>query len=906
MRILERGVYRGPHLYSATPMVRAMVDLGPLEQRPTSTIEGFADALLNLLPGLRRHGCSLGHPGGFVERLREGTWMGHVVEHVALELQTLAGHGVTRGKTRSVKGRPGVYNVMVAYQEEPVALAAVRLAFELVDSLLPADLRGLEGLEQLADAPDGPFDYPARLIGLTRLAERSSLGPSTRALAEAARRRGIPVRRLNDMSLLQLGWGSRQQRLQASITGATSHLAVEAAGNKALAKSLLEAAGLPVPRGEVVRTLAGAQEAAARIRGPVVTKPLDGNHGRGVSVGLKTPEQVAFGFEQAIAHGRRVIVEEQYVGADYRALVVDGKLAAVAERRPPTVRGDGKRSIRALIEAVNADPRRGEGHEKVLTRLKHGPAMDAVLAEQGLTLDSVPEPGRTVKLAGTANLSTGGEAIDRTDVIHPENRRICEDAARAVGLDVAGIDLLCPDITRPVRETGGGIVEVNAAPGLRMHLHPSEGTPRDVAGPIIDSLYPKGARSRIPVIAITGTNGKSTTVRMVAHMFQLQGKTVGFTTTSGIYRNGELLKKADASGPKSARQILADPRVDVAVLETARGGIVREGLGFDLCAVGAVLNISEDHLGLGGVNDIRDLADAKQVVVESVARRGHSVLNADDPMTLRMARYARGQIIWFTLKTEDEMPGQMLKHVAEGGTLLGLDATLGGETLVIRRGETVTPIVEAAQIPATFGGTARFNIANALAAAAIGVAEGLSPFAIQEALASFQTDFEHNPGRMNLHRTHGFTVIVDYAHNPAALTALGEVIRRMRSSYGRVIGMVSIPGDRRDEDLKAMGRIATDIFDHIVFRERPDGRGRAAGEVLRLMTEGAREAGCPKHRIAALLGEDEAVNHSLELARPGDLVVLMPTKVEAVWSQVTGWKPRTAFVRDVAGHTLHG
>ena len=906
MRIVERGVYRGPHLYSATPMVRAMVDLGPLEERPTSTIEGFTDALVERLPGLKRHGCSYGEPGGLLLRMVEGTWIGHVVEHVTLELQTLAGTPVTRGKTRSVKGRPGHYNVMVAYEEESVGLAALRMAFELVDSLLPEDLRGVEGLERLADGAEGPFDFEARLADLTRLAQRSALGPSTRALADAARRRGIPVRRLNDMSLLQLGWGSRQRRLQASITGNTSHLAVEAAGDKAMAKALLRNAGLPVPGGEVVRTVDAAQAAARRLRGPVVTKPLDGNHGRGVSVDLTSPEQVAWGFGQAAAHSRRVIVEEQYAGSDYRALVVGGKLVAVAERRPPQVVGDGLRTVGELVEALNADSRRGEGHEKVMTRVKPGPAMDARLAEQGLGMAAVPEAGRTVVLAATANLSTGGSAIDRTDDIHPDNARICEDAARVIGLDVAGIDFLCPDITRSVRETGGGIVEVNAAPGLRMHLHPSEGTPRDVAAPIIETLFPKGARSRIPVIAITGTNGKSTTVRMVAHMMRMQGLNVGYTTTSGIYRNGELIRAADASGPQSARQVLADPSVDVAVLETARGGIVREGLGFDHCEIGAVLNVSEDHMGLGGVQDLNDLGAVKSVVVESVARRGFSVLNADDPHTVGMARHAGGQVIWFTMRGDDEISGELLKHVATGGTVLGLDKRRGRDALVIRKGDTVTTIAEAAEIPVTFGGAARFNIANALAAAAIGVARGLSTYAIREALLTFRTDFASNPGRMNVHDSHGFRVIVDYAHNPAALSALGELIARMKASHGRVIGMVSIPGDRRDEDLKAMGALATEIFDHIVFRERPDGRGREAGEVLRLMQDGAREAGCPAHRMAALLDEEEAVAHSLEVARPGDLVVLLPTKVEAVWNQVVEWQPIPAYERDLTGATLHG
>jgi cyanophycin synthetase len=906
MRILERGVYRGPHLWSATPMVRAMVDLGPLEQNPTDTLPGFVDALLERLPGLQRHGCSLGEPGGFVVRLREGTWIGHVVEHVCLELQTRAGTPVTRGKTRSVKNRPGVYNVMCEYADEQVGMAALRLAFELVDSLLPEEFRGVEGLSKLADGVEGPFDFEARLADLRRLVERRSLGPSTRALAEAAKRRRIPVRRLNEQSLLQLGWGSRQKRLQASITGATSHLAVEAAGDKAMAKDLLTGFGLPVPRGEVVRSVEAAQVAAARIRGPVVIKPLDGNHGRGVSVGVKAPDEVARAFQVAAAISRRVIVEEQYVGRDYRALVVGGKLVAVAERRPPEVRGDGRQTIAELVQALNADPRRGEGHEKVMTRVRTGPVLEAFLAQRGLTTQSVPGRGKVVPLAATANLSTGGSAIDRTDQIHARNRTICEGAARAIGLDVAGIDFLCPDITRPVDETGGGIVEVNAAPGLRMHLAPSEGAPRDVAAPIIDVLYPPGSRTRIPVIAITGTNGKSTTVRMVTHMMRSQGMTVGYTTTSGIYVDDELIKAADASGPVSARQVLADPRVDCAVLETARGGIVREGLGFDRCDVGAVLNIAEDHMGLGGIQDLDDLAAVKSVVVETVHRRGHSVLNADDPYTLRMARHAGGEVIWFTMAEEREFPGLLLKHIAGGGTVLALDRKGALERLVIHKGETVTAIAEAAELPSTLGGTARFNIANALAAAAIGVAQGLSTFAIAEALKSFRTDFEANPGRMNIHQTHGMTVIVDYAHNPAALTALGETISAMRPNHRRVIGVVSTPGDRRDQDLRIMGALGAEYFDHVIFRERPDGRGRAPGEVCRLLREGALEAGGRESDISVVLGEAEAMQLALDMGRRGDLIVLLPTKVEAVWQQVQNWRPAPAWERDQAGNALHG
>jgi len=891
MRIEECCVYRGPHLYSRTPMVRVQVDLGALEAWPTDRLDGFTDALLAALPGLDQHHCCHGEPGGFVRRLREGTWLGHVAEHVAIELQTLGGTPVTRGKTRSAKGREGVYHVLFAYQDEAVGLSAGRLAFELVDSLLPERLRGLEGLDQIAPAVAGPLDLEARLKGLRGLAVRHALGPTTRALADAARSRGIPVARVGEDSFLRLGWGSRQKRLGASITSDTSCLAVDAAGDKSLTKHLLEEAGLPTPRGGVARTAEAAMALADGIDGPVVTKPLDGNHGRGVSVGLKTAAEVKRGFEAAARHGPAVIVEEQYVGADYRVLLIGGRLTAVAERRPPEVTGDGRRSVRALIEALNADPRRGDGHEKVMSRVKLDEALDAMLAGQGLDLDAVPAKGRRVVLAGTANLSTGGSAIDRTDVIHPDNRAICERAAAVVGLDVCGVDFLCPDISRSVRETGGGIVEVNAAPGLRMHLHPSEGRARDVCKPIVDRLFASGEDGRIPLISITGTNGKSTTVRMVAHMLRRQGLNVGFTTTSGVYRNQTLLLEADASGPISARMLLADPTVDAAVLETARGGVVREGLGYDLASVGAVLNISNDHIGLGPVQDLDDLAAVKSVVAECVRPDGWTVLNADDPLTVRMQAIAGGRVAWFTLQSEAGMSGFLHKHLAEGGVVAGLEPSGQGAMLVLRRGTLTVPLCDVADVPATLNGAADFNVANALAAAAIGFVHGLQPLAIAEALKTFATDFEHNPGRLNIYDGHGFRVIMDYAHNPAALAAIGRLVARLRPDYGRVVGSVSMPGDRRDEDLREMGALSAEIFDHVVFRERPDGRGRPEGEALRLMAEGALAAGMPSERIDAILAEDEAMDLTLRLARPGDLAVLMPTNPEPVWKQILAFKP---------------
>ena len=893
MRVLERGAYRGPHLYSHLPMIRFQLDLGALENHPTDKLPQFTERLLALIPSLQQHGCSYKQAGGFVRRLRDGTWLGHVAEHIALEVQELAGAKAQVGKTRSVKGKPGVYNVMYAYQEEMVGFYAGRIALELIQTLLPEDLKGIEGLDRLYDArdhgrrfPPGDFDLPTLIEELAWKVRRTGYGPSTRSLVQEAERRDIPVMRLDDQSLVQLGYGRRQQRIRASITGRTSHLAVESAGQKDLTKQLLDDAGLPVPRGTVVRDADDAVREARRLRGPVVVKPLDGNHGRGVSIDLRTDEEVRRAFELAQPHGRRVIVESFYPGNDHRVLVVNGEVIAVAERVPAHVVGDGKHTIAELIEAVNKDPRRGEGHENIMTRIKVDDHVRGVLERWGLTLETVPEAHRTVYLRDTANLSTGGTAVDRSDDIHPENAMIARRAALTLGLDVAGIDFIAPDISRSVRETGGGIVEVNAAPGFRMHLQPSEGRPRNVARPVIDMLVPRRAQSRIPIFAITGTNGKSTTTRMVAHVMRGTGCTVGFTSTSGVYVNDERVIAADASGPKSARMILRDPTVDVAVLETARGGILREGLAFDRADIGCCLNVTADHLGLKGIDTVEDLAWVKSVVVEAVDRDGYSILNADDDHCYAMRRRAGGKIVWFTLHGGDDMPAAVNRHVVRGGLAVVREPAPGGGEIVIWEDGERLPLMSAGEIPATLRGIAEFNVANALACVAMTYAYGVPPQEIRKALSTFASSFEQTPGRMNVYDGHGFRVLLDYAHNPAGLTALGQVVNKMRPQYNRTIGMVSIPGDRRDEDIREMGGIAAGMFDDLVFRERPDSRGRPSGEVIRLLSEGALATGFPADRIHKRLQEPDAAEASLRGAKPGDLVVLLPTEVEEVWAQV--------------------
>jgi cyanophycin synthetase len=668
MAVKEVGVYRGPHLYSHTPMVRIQLDLGRMEQFPTNLVPGFTEALLDLLPGVGRHRCSLKVRGGFERRLKEGTWMGHVAEHVALELQTLAGSRAVRGKTRSVKGKPGLYNVMFAYNEEKVGLMAGRIALELVNSLLPTDLQGISGLDRVYPLK-GEFHFGRSLDALKRMVRRSALGPTTKALVDEAVRRDIPVMRLDEKSLIQLGHGRYQQKIRASITGRTPLVAADTASDKNLTKKLLDEAGVPVPRGGVVRDEDEAVREGKRLRYPLVVKPLDGNHGRGVTIGATGEDQLRFGFREAQAQskGGSVIVEQFYPGNDHRILVVAGKMIAVAERIPAQVVGDGVSTIRQLVEAVNRDPRRGEGHENVMTRISIDPLVEEYIARVGLTPESIPEAEQVVQLRATANLSTGGTAVDRTNEIHPDNAEIARRAALIVGLDVAGVDFVCPDISRSVRETGGGVIEVNAAPGLRMHIEPSEGPPRDVARPIIEMLFPRGRRSRVPILAITGTNGKSTVGRMAQHILRYTGCTVGLTSTTGVYINDILTHEGDATGPRSARMVLRDPTVEVAVLETARGGLLREGLAYREADIAACLNVTADHLGLKGIETVEDLANVKSVVVEAVRRDGFSILNADDPLCVKMARRAGGRIIWFTLNGGAETPPLVREHLDHGG-----------------------------------------------------------------------------------------------------------------------------------------------------------------------------------------------------------------------------------------------
>ena len=894
MRVVDARAFRGPSIYAYRQVIRITLDLGELEDYPTTKLGDFTERLIATIPTLDEHTCSYGERGGFVRRLHEGTWLGHVIEHIAIELQCLAGTPVSYGKTRSTGEKEGEYYIVYSYREEHIGLLAAYLAIRLVNSLLPEQLQGVERIERILPQDlasrdtSAPFHFAQELEELTEAAFDLALGPTTQSIVDEAARRGIPFLRLNSQSLVQLSYGKFQKRIVASTTTLTSTIAVEVASDKELTNRMLGDVGLPVPRNKLVRSADEAAAAAERLNFPVVTKPLDVSHGRGVSLNLRTLEEVRWGYEQAAKYTRSVLVEEFLAGKDYRVLVINDKVVAAAERVPAHIVGDGQHTIAQLVEKVNSDPRRGIGHEKVLTRITINEQAQRLLQQAGYTTETILPAGEIFYLRSTANMSTGGTAIDRTAELHYQNAEIARRAARVIGLDIAGIDIISPDITKALSEVGGGIVEVNAGPGFRMHLQPSEGTPRNVARPVIEMLFPEPEPSRIPIVAITGTNGKTTTSRMVAHMLTLHGKIVGLTTTDGIYINGELYKAGDTTGPWSARMVLRNPTVSAAVLETARGGILREGLGFERCDVGAVLNVKADHLGLRGVNTVEDLARVKKLIVEVVRRDGYSVLNADDPHTYAMRDDAEGKIIYFSASGSDGGAARLRSHIAEGGCAVVAQPGVKGEMIAIYDGDQYIPLMWAHEIPATLEGHARFNIYNAMAAAAIGYALRVSVETIRHALGSFVTSFFQNPGRLNIYDEHGFRVILDYGHNPDALENISAMVREMRPRYKRVIAMLGGTGDRRDEDILRLGELAGGMVDELVVKDALL-RGRPSGEAAELIRTGARRAGLPDERIHLVLPEHEAVTAALSLAQPRDLVFIFADEITDVWQRITSF-----------------
>ncbi len=859
MKILKIQTLRGPNYWSIRrhKLILMRLDLEDLADKPSSEIPGFYDGLTQALPSLIEHHCSPGCRGGFLSRVKEGTYMGHTIEHVALELQELAGMSVGFGRTRETS-TPGTYQIVFEYMDEQAgryaARAAVRLCRSIVDTGKYSESELAQDLEDLKEIWD-----------------RASLGPSTEAIVKEAHHRGIPWQPLTARSMIQLGYGVNQKRIQATLTDFSSILGVELACDKEGTKKILRDGAVPVPRGTTIHYLDELEDAIDDVGGyPIVVKPLDGNHGRGITINVNSwaEAEEAYDAASAASKTKSVIVERYYAGRDHRILVINGKLVAVAERVPANVVGDGYLTIQELIDQTNRDPRRGVGHDNVLTRITVDRNSEILLERQGYHLDTVLPKGEICYLRATANLSTGGIAIDRTDQIHPENIWIAERVSKLIGLDICGIDVVTEDIAKPLRETDGVIVEVNAAPGFRMHVCPSEGLPRNVAAAVMDMLFPPEQPSRIPILAVTGTNGKTTTTRLLTHIMKQTGRSVGYTTTDGTYISDYLLEAGDNTGPQSAQLILQDPTVEVAVLETARGGILRSGLAFDACEIGVVLNVSADHLGLGDINTIEAMAKVKAVVAETVIPSGYAILNADDPLVAQMGDRIKAQVAYFSMNPENEL---LQSHTRAGG----LGALYENGYLSILNGDWKIRIEEAVKIPLTIGGRAPFMIANALAACLAAFAQGVEIEPIRAGLATFEASSKQTPGRMNLFNLGDYHALIDYAHNPAGYEAVGEFVRNWP---GERIGVIGGPGDRRNEDFIQLGQLSADIFDWIIVKEDDDNRGRAPGDAAKYIIEGIEKVNS-KARYETILNETKAINTALDKASIGSLVVIFPESV---------------------------
>ena len=881
MRFVERSAYVGPSLYAAFPVIRFRVDLGPLEAWPSVRLgEGFVEALLEALPGLHEHGCSYGEPGGFVRRLTEdqGTWLGHVLEHVAIELQNMAGEDVTFGKTRG-SGTEGEYDVVYEYEDRTVGLTAGSLGRSLLLALLPDEAR--EGVDEIPE----DFVWAEERDAFIRFVQKNAFGPSTAALVRAAEERDVPWLRLNEYSMVQLGHGRWQQRIQATITSRTPHIAVEIASDKEETNRILGDLGLPVPEQRLVHSVPDAIRAAERIGYPVVVKPFNANHGRGVSLDLSDAEHVEIAFEKAREHSRGVLVESFARGFDHRLLVVNGELVAVAKRVPGHVVGDGERTIEQLVDEVNLDPRRGIGHEKILTRIELDYQATRLLDLLDSTTETVPAAGEVVYLRSTGNLSTGGTSVDLTDVIHPDNAEMARRAARAIGLDVAGIDFITSDITLSHKEEGGIICEVNAAPGFRMHTNPAEGTPRDVAGPVIDMLFPTGTPTRIPILAVTGTNGKTTTSRMLAHIYKLSGQRVGLATTEGVYIDGQLSVEGDMTGPRAARMVLRDPSVEVAVIETARGGILRAGLGYRRANVSACLNVRADHLGLRGIDTLEQLAEVKRVVIE--AATDTAVLNADDPLCLEMSGHVEADhILYVTTNPSHEL---VRDHVRAGGRAIGLEEGINGHMITLYDKGSHIPLIWTHLIPATLEGRALHNVQNAMFAASMAYCGGVKLEDIRHGLRTFDTTFFQAPGRMNVFNEHPFKVILDFGHNPHAVEAMCQVVDRLPAA-GRKIVVIAAPGDRRDEDVRQMAVNVAGHFDLYICKRDDSLRGRGPTEIADALAATLRAEGISEDAIRVIPSEVEAVDQALRMAEQDDLLLIFGDQIDRTWKQITQFR----------------
>lgn len=875
MDIVSTSAYVGPNVYARMPLIRLTVDLRHRSGASVASYgPGLIDRLVALLPTLAADKLEDGTP--WIERAGRDAdcGLGELIAHVALNLQRLAGEPTAYARAIPVPDSDDV-EVLYGYESDEIGLEAGDLACDILIELIAP-----------READDEPYDFDGEIARFVRFAQRRSLGPSALELVRAAEARDIPWFRLNEASLIQVGQGRYQQRIEAALTSKTSHIAVEIASDKNVCNKILQDLGLPVPQQRLVYDVDEAVSAARRIGFPVVVKPLDGNHGRGVTVNVNSDEEVEVAFAVADEEGSAVVVESMIFGDDHRLLVIDGKLAAAARRVPGHIVGDGEHTVSALVDIVNQDPRRGSGHENVLTKLEIDEQALRLLGEKGYTVETVPPAGEAVYLRKTANISTGGTAIDVTDVIHPDNKLMAERAIKAIGLDLGAVDFLTTDITQSYRETGGAICEINAGPGLRMHISPSEGKPRDVGGAVMEMLFPAGSQSRIPIAALTGTNGKTTCARMLAHILKMAGHVVGQTSTDAVYIDGNVTVKGDMTGPVSAKMVLRDPTVDIAVLETARGGIVRSGLGYMYCDVGAVLNVTSDHLGLGGVDTLDDLADVKRVVVE--VARDTAVLNADNEYTLKMAAYTQARnILYVTRNPEHTL---VREHIRLGKRAFVLEQGLNGDQIVIYDNGTQIPLIWTHLIPATIEGKAIHNVENAMFAAAMAYALGKTLDQIRNGLRTFDNSFFQSPGRMNVYDEHGFRVILDYGHNEAAVGAVVDVVERL-NPLGKRIVCVTCPGDRRDEDVEAIAAKVAGKFDLYICHRDDNVRGREADEIPRLMREALMKFGVGDSQIQIVPEETEAVETALKLARHDDLVLIFCEGITRCWKKIIYFKP---------------
>lgn len=867
MKIEDIKVLKGPNYWSVRrpKLIQMRLNLEELEHRPTNKIDGFVHRLEAMFPSMYEHRCSEGAPGGFFKRVTEGTWMGHVIEHIALELQTLAGMDCGFGRTRTT-GEEGIYYVVFNYMEEEAGVYAAKAAVRISQALVDAT----------------PYNLAEDIQKLREIREDTRLGPSTGCIVEEALKRGIPYIRLNKQSLVQLGYGVHQKRIRATIASTTGNIAVDIACDKEETKNLLDAAQIPVPRGTVIRSEEGLKDAVARFGYPLVIKPIDGNHGKGNTTNITTWEQAVRALEAAQRYGRSVICEKFIRGVDFRILVINYKFICAALRTPAAVTGDGEHTIQWLIDETNKDPRRGFGHEKVLTQITVDQFTQKMLDEKGYTLESVPAKGEQVLLKPTANLSTGGTSTDVTDEVHPENIVMCERIARIIGLDICGIDIMAPDLFTPVSENGGAILEVNAAPGFRMHIEPSEGLPRNVAEPVIDMLFPDRGNGRIPIIAVTGTNGKTTTTRLTAHICKTAGRKVGYTTSDGVYIQNQMLMKGDCTGPVSAQFVLKDPTVDFAVLESARGGLLKSGLAFQNCDVSIVTNVTADHIGLGGIESLEQMARVKGVIPETTFKHGYAILNADDDLVYEMHRNLDCNVAFFSM---DEHNPRIKAHCAGGGYA----SVYENGYVTIMKGTWKIRVMKVTDIPITYGGRALHNIMNTLPAVlATYLFKTITIEDIRSALSTFVPSPAQTPGRLNLFEFRNFKFLVDFAHNPAGLELLCDFQSKMDGTPK--VGIISGTGDRRDEDIKDLGRISARYFDEIIIRCDKNLRGRTPEEIVGLLVEGINETKTKDIPVTIILKERDAIMHAYNNAKPGSLVTIMCDVVAEALDMIKGLK----------------